>query len=482
MPDNVDVFCLIGIVYIIICFIINQHKVEALESPVKFKGHLVKGSKAAVAVEAEECSNVGIEILKKGGNAVDAAIASTLCIGVIHSFATGGFMLIRSPNGTFEYIDFRETAPMAAKKDMFIHNPLLAQIGGLSVAVPGEIRGLELAHQRHGKLSWYELFEPSIRIARNGFKATELLEIRVKEAEDWMKNSIEWSKVYFHNGKPIKKGDIVKRPNLANTLDIIAQQGADAFYKGEIAHQLVDTVQSHGGILTLQDLENYQAIIRKPLYGFYHGRKVITTSEPTSGPVLLSVLNLIERFEFNNHEHKSLDVHRLIEAFKFGYAFRTELADPDVIHHPERIQEMISKDYAAYIRHQITDNSTHEPLYYHPKFDHIDSHGTMHLSVVDEENGAVALTSTINLAFGSHIMDPTTGIILNDEMDDFSIPGIQNMFGLYPSKYNYASPGKRPLSSITPTIIEKDTKFELAIGASGGSFIPTATLNVSFEL
>ncbi|CAO3619887.1 unnamed protein product [Mucor hiemalis] len=412
------------------------------ESPTAFKGHAVRGSKGAVAVEAEECSNVGVDILKKGGNAVDAAIASTLCIGVIDSFATGigggGFMLIRSPNGTFEFIDFRETAPKAATHDMFVKDPSLAAVGPLSVAVPGEIRGLELAHKRHGKLAWSELFAPSIRIARNGFKATGLLEIRVKTEELWMKNSSEWADVYYPNGVAINEGDIVKRPTLANTLELISEKGADEFYEGEIAKKLVKTIQTAGGIITLEDFKNYKPIIRPTMSTYYNGRKITTCSEPTSGPVILSVLNLIERFQFKVEGLTGLNLHRLVEAFKFGYAFRTEMGDPDFIHNTERIEEITTKDFASTIRRQITDDITHDPLYYNPKFDHIESHGTMHLSVVDEHDGAVALTSTVNLIFGSHIMDAETGIVLNDEMDDFSIPNTPNMFGLYPSEFNYA--------------------------------------------
>ncbi|GAA5795294.1 hypothetical protein HPULCUR_000649 [Helicostylum pulchrum] len=469
-----------------VSFLLYNPSRSSLDSPALFQGHIVKGTKGAVAVESEECSNIGVEILKKGGNAVDAAIASTLCIGVVDSFATGigggGFMLIRSPNGTFEFIDFRETAPKAATEDMFVGNPMLAQVGALSVAVPGEIRGLELAHKRHGKLSWLELFEPSIRIARDGFKATELLEARVEAQESWMKNSTEWSEVYFPNGVRIKQGDIVKRPTLANTLETIAKKGADEFYEGEIASSLVKTIQSAGGIITLEDFKSYQPIVRRTVSTYYNGRKVTTCSQPTSGPILLSALNLIERFQFKVDGLTGLNLHRLMEAFKFGYAFRTEMGDPDFIHNEEREDEIITKDFAASIRQRITDNTTHDPLYYNPKFDHIDSHGTMHLSVVDENDGAVALTSTVNLAFGSRIMDPQTGVVLNDEMDDFSIPNTPNMFGLYPSEYNYAGPGKRPLSSITPVIIEKDSKFEIAIGGSGGSLIPTATLNAIINI
>ncbi|KAI8970606.1 gamma-glutamyltransferase [Pilobolus umbonatus] len=452
---------------------------ESPESPVNYQKQLVKGSKAAVAVEAETCSDIGLEIIHKGGNAVDSAIASALCIGVMHNFATGGFMLIRSPNGTYDLIDFRERAGERATRDMFVEDPSLAEIGGLAVAVPGELRGLELAHQRHGSLPWYDLVAPAIQLARDGFKATELLERRLKPEAIWMQSLPEWTDIYFQNGRMKKEGEIVKRPNLATTLERVAIEGADAFYTGDIARHLVDTVNANGGNLTMEDFASYKPLIRDTIHTFYNGRKITTGSLPTSGPVLLSILNLIERFQFTVEGRNELNLQRLIEAFKFGYAFRTEMGDPDYLHNEERIDEIISKDYAARIRMNISDDQTHEPAYYNPKFDHVDSHGTMTLSVVDENDGAVTLTSTVNLSFGSHVMDPTTGVILNNEMDDFSIPGTPNMFGLFPSAYNYIEPGKRPLSSITPVIVETDSKFELALGGSGGSMIPTATLNVT---
>ncbi|CEI93621.1 Putative Gamma-glutamyltransferase [Rhizopus microsporus] len=430
-----------------------------LDSPVEFVGHIAKGTKGAVAVEAEQCSNIGVEILKKGGNAVDAAIASNLCIGVIDTFATGigggGFMLIRSPNGTFEFIDFRETAPAGATEDMFVKDPMLAQHGGLSVAVP------------HGKLPWHTLFEPSIHLAREGFKSEQ----------GWMSNLTEWTDIYYKNGRPAKAGEIIKSPRLADTLESVAKYGADAFYEGKIAESLVEKIQSSGGIVTLDDFKGYTPVIRPTISTFYNGRKVITTSEPTSGRVLISVLNLIERFQFKVEGLTGLNVHRLIEALKFGAAFRTELADPDFIDNRDRKDELGTKDYAATIRQKITDDKTHDVLYYGPKFDNIESHGTMHLSVVDENDGAVALTSTVNLMFGSHLLDERTGVVLNDQMDDFSIPGTPNKFGLYPSKYNYIAPKKRPLSSITPVIIERDGLLEMVLGGSGGSLIPTATLH-----
>ncbi|KAL0097349.1 gamma-glutamyltransferase [Phycomyces blakesleeanus] len=448
----------------------------------EFKGRLVTGYQGAVAVEAEECSDVGIQVLKDGGNAVDSSIASALCIGVIDSFATGigggGFMLIRSPNGTYEFIDFRETAPAASHKDMFIDQPDLAKYGGMAVGVPGEIRGFELAHSRHGKLPWKALFEPAIKLARGGFKTTRLLEKRLQSGKPWMENSTEWTDVFAPQGHLAKAGELIKRTQLANTLEIIANEGADAFYVGTLAQHMVNTTQAAGGILTLEDMASYRPLIRPAIHTYYHGRKVVTCSAPTSGPVILSVLNLLERFNLKMLGNTGLNVHRLVEAFKFGYAFRTELGDPEFTQNYERLDEIVSKEWSSIVRKNISDETTFDPMYYQPKFDHVDTHGTMHLSVVDKNDGAVALTSTVNLLFGARLLDPVTGVIMNDEMDDFSIPGKPNTFGLYPSAYNYAAPGKRPLSSITPVIIERDSEFEIAIGGSGGSGIPTATLDV----
>ncbi|KAI9252906.1 nucleophile aminohydrolase [Phascolomyces articulosus] len=442
-----------------------------------YTGRLVTGKRAAVAVEAEECSNVGIDILKQGGNAVDSAIASALCIGVIDSFATGGFMLIRAPNGTFEFIDFRETAPLAADRDMFNDDPESAKYGGLSIGVPGEIRGFELAHKRHGKLPWAALFEPAIRIAGEGFRATPLLEQRLKAGESWLMTMPEWTEVFAPNGTLAKAGDLIIRSKLAKTLETVAKEGPDSFYHGFIAASLVNATQAGGGIMTLEDMEKYEAIIRPTVSTYYHGRKVTTCTTPTSGPLIASVLNILERYNLPVSGMTGVNIHRFTEAMKYGFAFRTEFGDPDFVNNDERIVEIATKEWADIVRQNISDDTTHPPLYYEPKFDHVASHGTMHLSVVDEEDGAVALTSTVNLLFGARILDQATGIILNDEMDDFSIPGKPNNFGLYPSEYNYVAPGKRPLSSITPTIIERDSKFEMALGGSGGSLIPTATLN-----
>ncbi|KAL9557986.1 hypothetical protein MBANPS3_001133 [Mucor bainieri] len=444
--------------------------------------HLVVGQQGAVAVELETCSEAGLEILKKGGSAVDAAIASALCIGVVNSFATGigggGFMLIR--NGTdYEHIDFRETAPAASYRDMFVDNPMAAQIGGLSVGVPGEIRGFELAHQRHGKVPWEDLFESAIQVAEGGFEVTELLYSKLVKSKIWLEASPEFSKVYAPSGKIAHPGDIIKRPTLGATLRTIAKEGPDVFYEGTIAESIVNATQAAGGILTLEDMKNYRPLVRPTISTWYHGRKVITTSSPTSGPALLSVLNIVEPYLFNVTGPTPLNIHRFVEAIKYGFAFRTEIGDPDFLDNEKRIEEIISKEWADQVRKNMTDDKTHDYSYYEPKYENNDPHGTMHLSVIDKDNNAVSLTSTVNLMFGAKFMDPISGVILNDELDDFSIPGVPNNFGLFPSPYNYIEPFKRPLSTITPTIIEdENNNLELVVGGSGGSQILTATLNV----
>ncbi|KAL9543337.1 hypothetical protein MBANPS3_008159 [Mucor bainieri] len=422
-------------------------------------------------------------VLKDGGTAVDSAIASALCIGVINSFATGigggGFMLIRDANGEYDFIDFRETAPSASTEDMYAGNGTLSQVTGLAVSVPGEIRGFELAHSKHGKLPWSRLFRDSIDIARNGFVANDLMYKRLKASQDWILNSTEWTEVFAPNGTIAQAGDIIKRPTLAATLETIAQQGADAFYSGFIAESIVNTTVSQGGIITVEDLKHYKALSRPVLSTSYHGHKIFTTSAPTSGPVLLNILNLIEPYMFDKDGGRTtLNMHRLVEAFKFGYAARTEMGDPAFTDIEERMDELISKEWADLVRMNITDSETHGPAYYEPRFEGNEPHGTMHLSVVDKDNGAVALTSTVNLIFGSRIMDPATGIILNDQQDDFSSVGMSNAFGFSPSAANFVAPGKRPLSSVTDTIIEtEDGQLKMVVGASGGSEIITATLN-----
>ncbi|KAG0199328.1 hypothetical protein BGX28_007379 [Mortierella sp. GBA30] len=443
---------------------------------------LIKAKYGAVAAEEIHCSEVGVEVLKEGGNAVDAAIASCLCIGTINSFAAGigggGFMAIRLPNGEVETIDFRETAPSGSYPTMFKQDPILAQRGGLAVAVPGELRGLELAHRRHGQLPWERLFAPSVKLAREGWAVGPELARRIALAKDTIEADPDWTEVYASkDGTALTEGEWIKREAFADTLEAVGREGADAFYTGKIARMIVNHVRKNGGILTMEDMGNYEALVKEPMVGFYHGRKIYATPAPTSGPALIGILNILEGYNLGKSlKDADVDTHRLVEAMKFGFAQRTELGDPDFIDLEATIESMLSKDTAAKIRANISDTRTFPVDYYNPHWGPIDNHGTTHLSTVDKDDMAVTLTSTVNLLFGSKLLDPQSGVILNDEMDDFSIPGQANAFGLLPSPYNYPEPGKRPLSSCVPTIVERNGKFEMALGGSGGSRIITAVL------
>ncbi|CAG8518976.1 9677_t:CDS:10 [Dentiscutata erythropus] len=441
--------------------------------------NLVIAKHGAVASEVANCSQHGVDILKEGGNAIDAAITSMLCVGSIDTFASGigggGFMTIRLPNGHYEIIDFRETAPLAAKKDMFVDKQVFASVGGLSIGVPGEIAGMKLAHKKYGKLPWKRLFEPIINMCRNGFPVTSELGLRLKMFREIVVNNPQLSEIYAPNGNLLKEGQILYRTKYAKTLETIANNYTE-FYRGSIAESMIKRVKATGGIMTLEDLENYRPIVREPLVGFYRDRKIVTAPEPASGTILIFLLNILEKYESKTNQINGLDLHRIIEALKFGYARHTELGDATFFEnkteHELRITEILSKEYADLVRLNISDNETFDLDYYDPVYEPIDDHGTSHLSVVDVDDMAVSVTSSINWAFGSQVMDPDTEILFNDQMDDFS-------FYFY---FLQKEPGKRPLSSMAPTIIEKNGRFELAIGASGGKRIISSMLQIILKI
>ncbi|KAK9760582.1 hypothetical protein K7432_015257 [Basidiobolus ranarum] len=434
---------------------------------------LATGKNGAVAADSQICSEAGVQILKSNGNAVDAAIATALCLGTVNSFSSGigggGFMTIRTSNGTVDFINFRETAPAGASTEMFKNKPDASQVGGLSIGVPGEIRGFELAHKKYGRISWDKLFQPAIRLSRNGFPATEQLAIKLKFYKDLILKNPAFREIYAPRGDVLKVGELVKRSRFADTLEEIAMNGPDAFYKGKIANFIVSAIQNAGGIITLDDLSSYQAVSKPPLVGYYRGHKVIAAPPPASGSVVLSVLNTLEGYDLPTDKLSDLNLHRVIESFKYGYAQRTSLGDPDFANTTAKISEMLSKDQGALRRHNISDTRTFPVEYYHPSYQHKDTPGTTHLSTMDKEGGAVALTTTINLEFGSKVLDHETGIVFNNDMDDFSSPGLVNAFGILPSPDNFIQPGKRPLSSMSPTIVETDGYPSLAVGASGAS-------------
>lgn len=451
--------------------------------------NLIIAKHGAVASEIANCSQYGVDILKEGGSAIDAAITSMICVGAINIFSSGigggGFMTIRLPNGYSEIIDFRETAPLAARKDMFVDKEVFASVGGLSIGVPGEVAGMKLAHQKYGKLPWKRLFEPSIKMCRNGFPVTSELGLQLQLFSEFVVDNPQLSEIYAPNGNILKKGQILYRTKFARTLETIANNYTE-FYKGSIAKSIIKRVHATGGIMTLDDLKNYRPIVREPIVGFYNDRKVITAPEPTSGPILLFLLNLLEKYDLKNNEIDGLNFHRIIEALKFGFARQTELGDSaffkNKTKHELRIEEIISKEFADSVRRNISDNETFDPDYYNPVYEPIDDHGTSHLTVIDADDMTVSVTSSINKPWGSQVMDPDTEILLNDQMDDFSVPGTPDMFELSPSPYNFIEPGKRPLSSMAPTIIEKNGKFEFAVGGSGGKRIISSVLEVILDI
>lgn len=414
----------------------------------------------------------------------------------------GGFMIVRDPRpcSTQEHkngmqhcsskvvIDFRETAPSAAEERMYEGQPMKARWGGLSVGVPGELRGLEEAHRRFGRLPWKQLIAPSIALARSTYVSREL-DSRLKRFGFLFAEDPDWAPTFINpdTGLLLRRGDQIKRTALANTLEAVAQQGAKAFYEGPIAESIASKVQSKGGILTVDDLSSYQALVHEAVQGTWKEYQVFTTPAPTSGPVLLSMLQILGGYKGWTRDgmKNKLSYHRLIESMKFASAQRTRLGDPPFLNQTALhvIDNISTKKTADIVRNRISDERTFDIDYYEPLYDILENHGTMHLSTLDDHGMAVALTSTVNLPFGSCVLDPVTGVILNDEMDDSSTPGVPNAFGLYPSPYNYPQPGKRPLSSTSPTIVEQaNGDFYATLGGSGGSRIYGSVAQVLINL
>ncbi|KAL5214522.1 hypothetical protein ABZP36_003674 [Zizania latifolia] len=443
---------------------------------------MVTSPHGAVAADDGRCSRIGRDALRDGGSAVDAVVASSFCLGVVSPASSGvgggAFMLVRLADGTATAYDSRETAPLAASKDMYGGNATLKARGALSIAVPGEIAGLHEAWKRHGKLPWKRLVMPAAKLAR-AFRVSPYLRMQMEATRDGILKNKGISGVYTSNGDILKVGDVCRNTRLARTLKVVAEKGPDAFYKGAVGDQLVKDIQEVGGIITMEDLKKYQVKVRRPLSESVMGLTVLSMPPPSAGGAgLMLVLNILAQYGLPTGFSGSLGIHRLIESLKHYFAIKMNLGDPEFVDVNEVVSDMMSPKFAADLKKTIYDNMTFDPKHYGGRWNILQDHGTSHLSIVDSERNAVSMTTTVNSYFGSLILSPSTGILLNNEMDDFSIPANTSANSPPPAPANFVSPLKRPLSSMTPTIILKDGKLKAAVGASGGSMIPAGTMEV----
>lgn len=400
-------------------------------------------------------------------------------------------MLVRAANGSYEFIDFRETAPAAAFEDMYKNNEQASIEGGLASGIPGEVRGLQHLHENYGKLPWATVLQPAIKVARYGWRVNEdLIKYIVSSTNgnltsNFLVNDLEFALDFAPKGQLVKLNDTITRKRYANTLETIAEQGPDAFYSGPIAAATIKALQAKNGTMTLADLKNYTVAIRKPSTITYRDYKLTACSAPSGGEVSLAILKIMEGYnDVGGPDNLNLTTHRLDEAMKFAYGMRSSLGDPLYLSGIDTYQEdMISAATAAEVRSKISDSRTFNVSYYDPSgFESLETPGTSHIVTADKDGLAITLTTTVNLLFGSKLVVPETGVIMNNEMNDFSIPGVSNAFGYIPSPANFIRPGKRPLSSIAPVIIEHlnstslPQAFYVAIGAAGGSRIITSTV------
>lgn len=451
--------------------------------------HPVYAKQGMVASEQGLATQVGADILRQGGNAVDAAVAVGFALAVVlpnaGNIGGGGFMVLHDAKSGGNYsVDFRETAPLKADRDMYLDKDGNVIDGRslythFAVGVPGTVAGMEYALKKWGTMSLAQVIAPAIKLAEKGFVVGPMLASTLKEEKDNLGKWPQSKAIFFKNGEPLQEGDLLVQKDLANSLKLIAKQGAKAFYEGDIAKKIVAEMEKNQGLITLEDLKGYKVVERKPIEGEYRGYKVVTMPPPSSGGVhLVQILNILERYPMADYGVNSAkSIHYLAEAMKLAYADRSEyLGDPDFVKIP--VTGLISKKYANELAQGISESKVKAASEIKPgKPQPYESDQTTHFSVMDKHGNAVAVTYTLNFNFGSGIVAEGTGILLNDEMDDFSAkPGVPNAFGLIGGEANSIAPQKRPLSSMTPTLVMKDSKPWLVTGSPGGARIITTVL------
>jgi len=441
--------------------------------------------KAMVVSARIEASNIGTAILKKGGNAFDAMMATELALAVAYPYAGniggGGFMVYRKSNGEIGALDYREKAPLAATRDMYLDNDGniikgKSTVGGSAVGVPGTVAGVFKAQEKLGLLSVKEILSPVIELAKKGVIVTKKQVDRINKFKKAFE-TVNKQKILFL--RDWKEGDVIKYSALANTLERISEYGRDEFYKGKTAKILAKFIQDNGGIITEKDLAKYEAKWRIPTTFQYDDLKVISMSPPSSGGICLAqIMNSIESYDLPTYGHNSVKTMQIItEAERRAYADRSHfLGDPDFVSIPT--DTLLSKTYS---KERMRNFSFKKPTLSkdvsHGNIEIIESNETTHYSIVDQYGNAVSVTTTLNGGYGSKLYSSELGFFLNNEMDDFSSkPGVPNMFGLIGAKANQIAPEKRMLSSMTPTIVEKKGELWMVVGTPGGSTIITSVL------
>lgn len=446
---------------------------------------------AMVVTRQPHATDVGVAVLKAGGNAIDAAVAVGFVLAVTHPSAGnlggGGFMLARFANGGTTFLDFRERAPGKTSRDMYLDSSGMpttdSKLGYLASAVPGTVRGLEFASKKYGRKPWAELIAPAVELARKGFAVSYSLSesLRLKATTEKLMRFPESKRIFLKDGSFYEPGDVLVQPELAQTLERIQNQGAKDFYEGQTAGLLVADMEANGGLISLEDLKSYSVVERKPLTGRYHGYSILTAPPPSSGGVgILQMLGVLENSGYEKSGAGSAaSFHFLGETMRRYFADRSEhLGDPDFVNVP--VSDLLSDVYIGSLRESIDPQAATPSARVHPaKIGARESHNTTHYSIVDEEGNVVAVTYTLNGSFGSGVTASKLGFLLNNQMDDFSAkPGAPNEYKLIQGEANAIQPGKRPLSSMTPTILLRDGKFYMVLGSPGGPTIINTVLQV----
>ncbi len=451
----------------------------------------VRGRNGMVVSTDPLASDAGLEVLHEGGNAIDAAVAVSFALAVVHpqagNLGGGGFMVIHfAEQGREVTVDYREVAPALARRNMYVeagkdrdYNP--SRVGHLASGVPGTVAGLHLVWEKYGRLPWKRLVEPAIRLAGRGFEVSVSLSEALKGKQELLSRFAESRRIFLRDGDFYEAGDLFVQPELERTLELIADEGPEAFYVGSIASLIAAEFQSEGGLITREDLRRYQPRFREPLRGMYRGYEIVSMGPPSSGGiVLVQMLNMLERLRPHELELGSVSaVHWKTEVMKRAFADRAQfLGDSDFAEIPTAW--LISKEYARQRFRGIHPGwPTAGRRVYSGQPPKEGANETTHFSVMDRFGNGVATTTTLNGSFGSGVTVPGAGFLMNNEMDDFATrPGSPNVYGLIDGETNAVGPGKRPLSSMTPTVVKKDGKLYLLLGSPGGPTIINTVLNV----